>query len=632
MGPYPVTTQEYNLGNLAFRPTDSAWASSGIELIGEIKSPTDLGNSVHPVVVLLHGRHVTTYQGGSAFLEWPPATGHQSIPSYRGYDYLGDVLASDGYIVVSISSNGINARDNSAPDAGALARAQLIQRTFGILDNLNTDGVIRPRAADATHPGTDLFTGTSSPFDTRYVGHLDLTNIGLMGHSRGGEGVVRSYNLNQSLGAPYGINAVFALAPIDFTNSRINNAAFAVLLPYNDGDVSDLQGDHFFDDSRYNTTPDWGVRSSIEVMGANHNFYNTVWTPGSGFPGAVDEGVGAPPTRLTPAQEQGTGLAYMGAFFRTYLGSEYQFLTILTGDVPPPPSARVTPDYIHTAFLGPDDPAYRRDVNRLLTSTGLTTNTLGGAVTTGGGLTSTFVTTTSGGPNRNVGMDRVGYSGTTSAFYENDLPAGARDVSGFGVFQFRVGVNYLDTRNPLNMPQDFTVVLTDGSGNSYSTLVSAWSNDLFYPPRNANPHEVLNTVRIGLGDAPNYIDLTDVRSIRLNFDQTPSGAFDLTDIAFSDPASPAPAPAPRARAAAATGRAAELNTVLIAGENAPLSPANLAPAGAFGVGPTLTPLDRAVVDLTGRYDLLPSLLDGANRRKDQGIALDAGAFGDLPAL
>src|SRR6516164_1459112 len=42
-GPFPVTTEEYNLGNLAFRPTDSPWASSGIELIGEIKAPTDLG-------------------------------------------------------------------------------------------------------------------------------------------------------------------------------------------------------------------------------------------------------------------------------------------------------------------------------------------------------------------------------------------------------------------------------------------------------------------------------------------------------------------------------------------------------------------------------------------------------------
>src|SRR5262249_37469718 len=163
---------------------------------------------------------------------------------------------SQGYVVVSIGTNGINARDNSSFDAGALARAQLMERTFGILDDLNRDGVISPRPADPTHPGADLFTGSSSPFGTRYVGALNLQNIGIMGHSRGGEGVVRSYNLNRSLGSPYGITAVFALAPIDFTNSTINNVPFAVLLPYNDGDVSNLEGVHFFDDSRYNVPGD----------------------------------------------------------------------------------------------------------------------------------------------------------------------------------------------------------------------------------------------------------------------------------------------------------------------------------------------------------------------------------------
>src|SRR5262249_53625556 len=146
-------------------------------------------------------------------MEWPPTGINLPIPSYQGYDYLGDVLASQGYVVVSIGTNGINARDEDAADRGMLARAQLMQRTFGILDDLNRDGVIYTRPADPTHPGTDLFASFSSPFGTRYVGHLDLRNIGLMGHSRGGEGVVRSYILNQSLGSPYVIKAVFAVAP-----------------------------------------------------------------------------------------------------------------------------------------------------------------------------------------------------------------------------------------------------------------------------------------------------------------------------------------------------------------------------------------------------------------------------------
>jgi len=365
-GPFAVTTQEYNLGNLAFRPTDSPWATSGIELTGEIKAPTNLGKTAHPVIVLLHGRHGVQYNPVTGAVlglgpgnpnPWPPAAGFLSIPSYKGYEYLADNLASQGYVVVSIGANGINAWDNSAADAGALARAQLLERTLNILSDLNQDGVIRPRASDATHPGTDLFTGTSSPFGTRFVGKLDLQNVGLMGHSRGGEGVVRGYLLNQSLGSPYGIKAVFALAPIDFLNEQINNVPFAVLLPYNDGDVNNLQGAHFLDDSRYNAPGDTGPKFSIEVIGANHNLYNTVWTPGlfptagapDGFGGTADDwfdfipgattdpifGQGAGSKKLTPAQEQGTGLAYMSAFFRTYLGGETKFLPILTGDAAP---------------------------------------------------------------------------------------------------------------------------------------------------------------------------------------------------------------------------------------------------------------------------------------------------------
>ena len=82
-----------------------------------------------------------------------------------------------------------------------------------------------------------------------------------MGHSRGGEGVVRHYVLNNSLGAPYGIKAVFPLAPVDFNRFVVNNAALDVLLPYCDGDVSDLQGVHFYDDARYNVPGDHGAET-----------------------------------------------------------------------------------------------------------------------------------------------------------------------------------------------------------------------------------------------------------------------------------------------------------------------------------------------------------------------------------
>ncbi|WP_395372938.1 hypothetical protein OHU45_37220 [Streptomyces tubercidicus] len=40
---------------------------------------------------------------------WPCAPGTRPIANERGYDYLGQKLAGQGFIVVSVRANGINA-------------------------------------------------------------------------------------------------------------------------------------------------------------------------------------------------------------------------------------------------------------------------------------------------------------------------------------------------------------------------------------------------------------------------------------------------------------------------------------------------------------------------------------------
>ena len=60
-------------------------------------------------------------------------------PSYQGYDYAAENLASHGLIVVSISANGVNARDQEVQsDLGALARAELIQKHLDTWRTFNT--------------------------------------------------------------------------------------------------------------------------------------------------------------------------------------------------------------------------------------------------------------------------------------------------------------------------------------------------------------------------------------------------------------------------------------------------------------------------------------------------------------
>src|SRR4026208_298830 len=370
-GPLPVTREEYNFGDTAFQPSNFP---GPVELRASIHYPTSLAGGPFPVIVFLHGRHGTCFKGSTQLLPWPCTdNGSQPIPSYQGYDYVSNVLASHGYVVVSVSANGVNAVDNSVFDLGALARAELLQKHLDILNTFNTTG--------------------GAPFGTKFVGKFDLTRVGTMGHSRGGEGVVRHYVLNNDLGAPYGIKAVFPLAPVDFNRFVVNNAALNVLLPYCDGDVSDLQGVHFYDDARYNVPGDPAPKHYELVMGANHNFYNTIWSPSSPFPGAANDwlafvpgghsdsqcGSGKGNQRLTEVQQRGTGLAYMTAFFRAYVGGETQFLPILTGDAPPPATAQT--NNLFVSSHAPDNPDLRLDVNRLLNNTNLTVNTLGGAAT-----------------------------------------------------------------------------------------------------------------------------------------------------------------------------------------------------------------------------------------------------------
>jgi hypothetical protein len=542
-GSLAVSREEYNFGDTAFTPTGFP---GPVEVAASVHYPSALAGT-YPLVLFLHGRHATCYVGGgngSAFLEWPCTPPRLPIPSYQGYDYVAQNLASHGYIVVSVSANGINARDNFVFDLGAKARAELLQRHLDLWQGFNTTG--------------------GAPFGSKFVGKVDLTRVGTMGHSRGGEGVVRHYQLNASLGSPYGIKAVLPLAPVDFNRPVINNVPLAVMLPYCDGDVADLQGVHFYDDARYNVPGDAAAKHAILVMGANHNFFNSVWTPSPGntIPGAADDwntfvvagrndphcGIVKGNQRLTPEQQRAVGLASMAGFFRNYLGGE-DFTSRFNGEAPGSGT--------FVMYHAPDLLTTRRDVNRLLTSSDLSTNTLGGSVLQFGiapyelcgGDAPQPRFCLPGQPNsrqphttpsarastkRGLSQLQAGWS-STAAYIQNDLPRGARDVSTFRAIQFRASVNFADLRNAVGSPQNVNVVLTDRRGRSASVRVGDVSGALYYPPGETAhvPKVLLNTVRLPLTAFSN-VDLTEIVSVRLNFDRTSSGALLISDLAFAN--------------------------------------------------------------------------------------------------
>ncbi|HXK12837.1 MAG TPA: hypothetical protein VMT70_24600 [Vicinamibacteria bacterium] len=532
-GTHDVTTEEYTQGDTVFTPVGFP---APVEFTAVVFYPTDLANGPYPLVLYLHGRHQTC---GTSTLEWPCTSGRLPILSYRGYDYSGQQLASQGYIVVSVSANGINARDNSVSDLGAGARAELIDRHLEFWRTLNTVG--------------------AAPFGTLFVGHVDLTRVGTMGHSRGGEGVMRHFSYNAAKASPFPLKVIVPIAPTNFSRWQVNqNVAVALILPYCDGDVSDLQGVHYYDDARY-LMSSGGYQSYVTVMGADHNFFNTTWTPGLG-PGAADDwtstadpwcGTGAGNGRLAPADQRTVALAYLATFFRTGVGGESGFFGYIDGTAGRPPTVQTFS--LHSAYQGSD--AQRRDLNRLLATADLTTNFLGGATSqTGlsphdlcGGASPQPQFCLSGQSNsrmphttpsslsslRGLSQLRTGWS-ALGAVYTNQIPAGpSRDVSQYDFLQFRVSVNFADGRNPLATAQNFSVRFIDGSGGTQSLSLGPLTDALFYPPgaQASVPKVLQHTVRVPLASLTG-VNLADLAQVDLVFDQQASGALLLSDLHF----------------------------------------------------------------------------------------------------
>lgn len=550
-GKLEVVTAEYDLGDEEFQPSDFP---TRVEVRGSVHAPKDLSGGPFPVIVLVHGRHATCFDPDSpggrnddgsfdgGFLEWPCSEGREPIPSFRGYDYLADQLASHGMVVVSISTNGINAADNDTDDAGMLARAELVQEHLTLLRDANP---------------------LADQLGAAFVSALDFGRVGTMGHSRGGEGVVRHFLLNRDQGEPFKVRAVMPLAPTNFLRLVIGGVPLAVDLPYCDGDVLDLQGAHYFDDARYADADDAAPKYSILTMGANHNFFNTVWSP-STFPAASGDDFftfdGDPDEECT-ADEPGNGrldeptqratlLAYGSAFFRAHVAGDDQFLGVLAGIDPPPKSAKSKRIF---ASFHPGAGA-RRDVNRLDRENSLKKNTLGSTAAAtklspydmcGG-----FVFADSGsdksdsdclvdggdeqqphtsGDVPGAGQLHLGYKAGSA--YRNKLPASAGDVSGFAAIQFRAGVFF---ESPAaDGPADFSVRLTDAAGKSAAARVSDFSKSLFLPPGNSAgllPKLVLNQVRIPTSAFPG-VDLANVREIQFEFDS--AGELIVADLMFS---------------------------------------------------------------------------------------------------
>jgi Legume lectin domain len=160
--------------------------------------------------------------------------------------------------------------------------------------------------------GVDMLyeTASSTPagLGVNLKGKIDFNNVGLMGHSRGGEGMRAAYELFRETNSPWqsrirgsnldSIKGIFEFAPTDrsvVSNSNpslllrelnANETAWAVLLPSCDGDLFNLRGVKPFDRMIKITNSikfSFKLKAVYYVYGANHNYYNTQWHNSDSF-------------------------------------------------------------------------------------------------------------------------------------------------------------------------------------------------------------------------------------------------------------------------------------------------------------------------------------------------------------
>ena len=237
------------LGDLADEARELLWGfgTDALPLNARVWLPE--GDGPFPIVLVVHGNHA------------------MGEPSEAGYAYLGEHLASRGFITASIDENFLN-----GSWAGDWEGTEQDVRAWLLLLHLDQ---WRTWNADPASP---------------VAGKVDLDRVALIGHSRGGEAaaIAASWadadpNFNPTLQPwPAGlrIRAVVAIAPSDGQlgqDVRLDGVDLLELTGGHDADARAWSGIR-----QYNRTTvgDGAFKAAVYAARANHGQFNTVWGAG----------------------------------------------------------------------------------------------------------------------------------------------------------------------------------------------------------------------------------------------------------------------------------------------------------------------------------------------------------------
>ena len=258
------------------------------------------GPGPFPLALIVHGNH------------------NMAEFSDPGYEYLGQLLASRGFILASADENFINSGLFHDPPKQQAVRGWLL------LEHLK------------------LWREWNQAADNPFQGKVDLSRIALMGHSRGGEAAATAAAFNRMKYDPddanirfdygFAIKAVVAIAPADGQykpagqHRWIEDVSYLTLQGAHDADVSSFVGSRQWDHVRYTQPGPW-FKAEIYAYRANHGQFNTVWGRSDAGDGPLSWFLNLKP--LMPGDEQRRiSKTYISAFLEATLHDRREYIPL----------------------------------------------------------------------------------------------------------------------------------------------------------------------------------------------------------------------------------------------------------------------------------------------------------------
>jgi hypothetical protein len=444
----------------------------------------------YPLVVFVHGNaahwsfrapfaKTTSTESG-----FPVVTATiDSQPNHEGYKYLMESLTEPGRDMVSIS---IDMNLPNKLNALVEMRAQMIADVLTELES------------QSKKSGSLLFN------------KVDFKNIGLVGHSRGGEAVVQAVkNLKSS--STLGIRAVCSLAPTDglgiSTNNPLSvvaapNIAYLVFYGGMDYDINgmrtpgqlDIAGTGFrlYDRSTAN-------KAMVFMPFCCHSRFNTVWEKAGldkaaalGLTGIqIEAGIGLPGTVIPGTDHQKLAKDYIGGFFDLVLNRDATLRPLFDNTQKSPSSQQVAIQWRFGTTV--------EDIDTFKVANPLRTDPPTGASVLDFVPTKPPSSAVTGSRNRHVGHQTkalvidttaVGSGGATVVFKLAPGAGAVKDLGKFDLLTFGLGLLYPITDQTAidgTTPLDFTVTFTDKSAKSvemlsselYSAMANGWTKPSF---------------------------------------------------------------------------------------------------------------------------------------------------------